>query len=235
MSIRALILILVLIVAAPAQAGPSPQERDIEIPVTDVRAIEGEVLIDIAYETRIAEVIETLELDLARLVKKAAEKFPDSRIIHLAISNRGEKICELEIPTEAAAQGASNNVTDEAMLSRMTGKPLIDFRERLASELRRNEWPRFSKGTFTDELASSVTADEWKTLDESPIEGAEETAEGGAEPESGSDGENAPGGKAQGGPVSARLSWMGIVILGAIILIGLILVVARIVRKRGAD
>ncbi len=233
MIIRALILILALVVTAPAQAGPSSQEQDIEIPVTDVRAVEGEVLIDIAYETRIAEVIETLEIDLARLVKKAAEKFPDSTTIRLTVSNRGEKICDLEIPTEAAAQGAANAITDEAMLSRMTGKLLIDFRERLVSELRKNEWPRFSKGTFTDELASSVTADEWQKLDESPSAGAEETAVGGAESGSGSAEQNTPGGKAQGGPVSARISRMGVLILGAIILIGLILVVARIVRKRG--
>jgi len=117
----------------------------------------------------------------------------------------------------------------------MTGKPLINFRERLASEVGKNEWPRFSEGTFFDELTASATADEWKALEEDASAIGEETTGGQPAPGDGS-AEGAPGeGQTGTAREPAGLYSPGLLVLGAVILLGLILIVARIIRKRGGN
>jgi len=174
--------VIIATLSAPAAPQQPSGERDIEIPVADVQVIDGEVRVDIAYETKIIELIETLEMDLARLVKKASEKFPDSATIRLLISNRGEKVCGLEIPTEAAAQGARNALSDEAMLAQMKSEVFIDLGGRINAELESGEWPRLSQGTFNEQFLASLMEDEWRALEESPAEEAEEGDQGEIEP-----------------------------------------------------
>lgn len=240
---RSLTLLLILSLNAQVVPLQNSSERDIQIPVADVRVEQGEVLVDIAFEAKTIEVVETLEMDLVRLLKKAAAEFPDSATIRLLIANRGEKICELAIPTETVAKAAAKALSDEAMLAQAEAQLFIHFQDRISAEQEPGSWARFSDGGFFANFEAARMEDEWKSLDESPAEEDGEGARGDVEPAgeesgqvpgwedlesseapAGSDGQPEP-------PVASPPLKLVAIVLGGIALV-VVIVAAGLIRRR---
>lgn len=157
-------IIFILFSLLAATASVSLGEEDLELPVTDVKVENSVVMVRVEFETEMIEVADKLETQLARLLKLAAEKFPDSSAIRVEVSNKGEKLCILEVATYNAARYAANEIDKDELLSQVKSDLFVNFRQRLLEEQKPGDWQRFAERIIEDEpVAFSKSEEELRT------------------------------------------------------------------------
>jgi len=130
--------------------------QDVSGPVTNITLENRDVLITVDYDIGLKDALDHLEFALPSILKQAASRFPDSSLIRLEFSVGGEKTGVFEIAAGDALEGARGTISNDEMMSRLRGKPLVDIARRLGQPARADT-PPSSEDFFSKYFPSSGT------------------------------------------------------------------------------
>jgi len=125
------------------------------IPVEDIAVRNHDVLLTLEYQTGLREAMDHLEFALLAIFKEAASEFPGSSSLQLEAFVEGEKACAFDIATKDALEGVRGGISDEELMSRLRGKPLLNIAERLGRPARASSAPSVSPGAPASAAPSS--------------------------------------------------------------------------------
>jgi hypothetical protein len=135
------LLFLVLPVSGQDTSGLADSLNRQAIPVTNITLENNEVLMTVDYDVELREAMDRFEFALPSILKQAASQFPDSSLIRLEVSVGGEKTGVFDIAARDALEGARGRISNDEMMSRLRGKPLVDIARRLGQPARADAPP----------------------------------------------------------------------------------------------